>query len=404
MQYGELISRLTYQRVNPSWTLAQLLWLKEREPETWSRLRRVLVTKDYVRYRFTGTYQTDTYDAIGTQLYDVRARDWSQELCDILGFPLDRLPPVSSAWSLAGTLQPDAARDTGLLSGIPVAVGSGDTVMEAYAVRAVDPGQCIVKLGSAACVNVVTSQPHPMPSSLTYVHVVPGRWFTIMATNSGASTHRWFGETFLGDATEPDSIPDAIERLAASAPPGCEGLLFHPYLMGERSPHWDPHLRGDLVGIGAHHELRHFARAILEGVAFSVRDCARALDELPESVIDRRLTGGGAQSAVWRQILCDILGHALTHARARDAAFGSALLAGVAAGLFPDWRPALAACPVDEERLEPDPGVHALYDEYFDVYCDVARDLVRHSHRLADLADSGPTAVEMGATRADQEA
>jgi len=389
-QYGERIFEISYQRVNPSWTLTQLLWLKENEPRVWSQVRRILVTKDYVRNRFTDTYQTDLYDAIGTQLYDVGANRWSEELCDFLGFPVTWLPSVSPATAVAGGLLPAAARATGLRSGIPVAVGSGDTVSEALGVGVVDPGQCIVKLGTAACVNLVTAEPHPSLKGLTYHHVIGGRWFSIMATNSGASTMRWFRDTFcrleVSQAQSQNvSAYELISRLAADAPAGCEGLMFHPYLMGERSPYWDPRLRGDFVGISARHLVRHFARAILEGVAFSIRDCFEAAEELGQPVTECCLSGGGAKSPLWRRIICDVLGQSLIKPSG-DASLGSALLSGIAVGLFSDWRTAVATCTRVEDVLRPDPDAHALYDDYFDVYRAVTHDLVVHNHRLVDLA------------------
>lgn len=390
--HGGRIFDLTCQRVNPSWTLTQLLWLKENEPEVWSRLRQILVTKDYARYRLTGGYQTDGYDAIGTQLYDVKNDSWSAELCDLLGFPVAWLPTVAPAHSIAGGLTPKAARDTGLLAGTPIAIGSGDSVVEAFGVGAIEPGQCLVKLGTAANVNLVTAQLLPSPKSLTYRHVVDGCGFTITATNSGAATMRWFRDVFchheaIRAEAEGVSVYGLIEALASEAPPGCEGLLFHPYLMGERSPYWDPQLRGDFVGISARHRLNHFARAILEGVAFSIRDCLAAVEALGQPITERRLLGGGSKSPLWRQILCDVLGQPLLKPAVDDAAFGAALLAGVAVGVFADWRSAVGNCVEVEQILQPDGEAHARYDDYFEVYRAIARDLSMHSHRLAELAE-----------------
>ena len=390
-EYGERIFEITHQRVNPSWTLTQLLWLKENEPEVWARLRQVLVTKDYVRYRLTGLYQTDLYDAIGTQLYDVRGGGWSAALCALLGFPADWLPDVHPARAIAGPLSAEAAHDTGLPRGAPVAVGSGDSVVEAFGVGAIEPGDGIVKLGTAANVNLVTAQAQPSAQSLTYCHVVEGRWFTITATNSGASTMRWFRDTFCRYQAEQAqaqniSVYELIGQLAADVPPGSEGLLFHPYLMGERSPYWDPRLRGDFVGISARHHLGHFARAMLEGVAFSLRDCLEAVGQLGQPINKLSLLGGGAKSSLWGQILCDVLGRPLHKPAVQDASFGAALLAGVAVGIFDDWASAVAGCVEVAETLHPNQAVQAIYNDYFALYREITADLTIHSHRLADLA------------------
>ncbi len=389
-QQGERIYAISYCRVNPAWTLAQLLWLKEAAPETWSKLRRILVTKDYVRYRFTGLYQTDIYDAIGTQLYDVEKDRWSVELCGLLEQGTDWLPPIAPASGVSGALLPEAARDTGLPVGLPVAVGSGDSVVEAFGIGAVRPGQGILKLGTAANVNLVTAQPCPTPKSITYRHVVDEHWFTITATNAGASTMRWFRETFCRAEAEQAlaqgiDVYELIERFSHGAPAGSQGLIFHPYLNGERSPHWDPYLRGDFIGINRQHSMNHFARAVLEGVAFSLRDCFRVVESLGQSIEQLYLIGGGAKSKLWRQILCDVLGRPLTKPSVEDAAFGAAVLAGVAVGVFPDWEAAARQCAQVETMVHPDPTAHALYNEFFEIYCAITRDMTGHYHSLAQL-------------------
>jgi len=391
---GAQIFDISYAQVNPSWTLAQLLWLREEAPETWAKLRHILVTKDYVRYRFTGLYQTDVYDAIGTQLYDVRANQWSAELCDLVGFPVSYLPTVLPAGQIAGGLTAEAARDTGLMVGTPVAVGSGDSVVEALGIGVIAPGQCIVKLGTAANVNVVLAQAQPSRQAITYRHLVEPYWFTITATNSGASTMRWFRETFCRAESERAeaagvSVYDLIEDLSAGAPPGADGLLFHPYLNGERSPYWNPYLRGDFIGISASHTMQHFARAVLEGVAYSIRDCFEVVQGLGQPIRSLSLIGGGAKSALWRQILCDVLGRPLLKPAVEDAAYGAALLAGVAAGVFPNWQTAARTCARLETTLTPDMDLHDLYTERFALYRAITRVLTPHYHALHERSRTG---------------
>ncbi len=387
--YGDRIQEISCCRVNPSWTLTQLLWLKEHEPALWQKLRRILVTKDYVRYRFTGIYQTDVYDAIGTQLYDVMENCWSAELCGLIGLPVDWLPLVTRATQISGGLTEATARDTGLCAGTPVAVGSGDSVVEAFGIGVVQPGDGLVKLGTAANVNLVTVRPLPSTQTITYRHVVEPCWFSITPTNSGASTMRWFRDTFCRYESEQASksgisVYELIDELAHGTSPGSEGLLFHPYLMGERAPYWDPLLRGDFVGIRAGHRLGHFARAILEGVAFSIRDCLAVVEGLGQPVHKLYLIGGGIKSKTWRQILADVTGQRLFKPTVEDAAYGSALLAGVAVGVFPDIH---TAPPVQIEAIiEPNPAYRSLYDSLYVIYRDITRDLTSHSHRLATLS------------------
>ncbi len=380
--HGAHIFAITGQRVNPSWTLSQLLWLKENELLLWSKLRRVLATKDYVRYRLTGEYATDAFDAIGLQLYDLQAGAWSSEMCALLDFPVEWLPTVRPAFGLGGALLPEAATATGLRTGTPVAVGSADVTVEALGIGAVEPGSAIVKLGTAGNINLVTAVPRPSARTLTYRHVTGHLGFTIAATNSGTGAMSWFRDTFF----DADTSFATLSELAAEAPAGAAGLLFHPYLRGERSPHWNPHLRGNFVGIGAHHTLAHFARAVMEGVAFSLRDCRDAVQSLGEPVMSYRLVGGGSRSPLWRQIMADVLGAPLVVPAAEDATYGAALLAGVAAGVFADWPEALATCIREEAVIPPDAETHELYSEYFDLFRDVTRDMAAHDRRLVALA------------------
>ncbi|MCC6802853.1 MAG: xylulokinase, partial [Anaerolineae bacterium] len=389
-EHGERIFALTATRANPSWTLAQLLWLKENQPTVWSRLRRILVTKDYVRYRLTGVYQTDIYDAIGTQLYDLYHDGWADELCALLSFDPDHLPPVAHPVIVSGWLRDTAARDTGLVAGTPVAVGSGDSVVEAFGIGAAAPGDCIVKLGTAANVNLVTAVPCPSHQTITYRHLTGSHWFTITPTNSGASTMRWFRDTFCRYEVDQAAqrgigVYQLIDELALGAPVGSGGLLFHPYLMGERAPYWDPDLRGDFVGVRAHHRLNHFARAVLEGVAFSIRDCLQVVEALGQPIRSFRLIGGGAKSRLWQQIMADVLGQPLLKPAVEDAAFGAALLAGVAVGVFSDAGGAAQACAQVEQIIEPDAAAHAFYDRSFELYRAIALDMAAYNHRLAQI-------------------
>ena len=208
---GDRLFELTYQRANPSWTLSQLLWLRENEPSVWSKLSRIMVTKDYVAYRFTGSYHTDQYDAFGTQLYDIKANTWSEELCGFLGFNTNNLPTVLPPTSITGVLHKEAARDTGLIIGTPVAVGSGDSAVEAFGSGIIQPGQGVVKLGTAANVNLITSQPRPSSETITYRYILQNLWFSIAATNSGH-----------GHASVvPRCIQPAGSSLGPAAWPGC---------------------------------------------------------------------------------------------------------------------------------------------------------------------------------------
>lgn len=232
--------------------------------------------------------------------------------------------------------------------------------------------------------SLVTPSPLPDLRTLTYPHLFNGRGLTIGATNSGTATFRWFRERFF-----PGKSFEQLVELAATVDPGAGGLIFHPYLMGERTPHWDPDLRGDFVGIGSHHTASHFARAIMEGVAFSLRECSETVESLGVAAVQRKLPGGGSKSSLWGQILADVLGQTLVKPGVEDAAFGAALLAGIAAAVFPDWSCAVQSCVRDVGTIETDEQAKAFYEAYYEEYRGITRDLREHSHRLAFLSSRG---------------
>jgi xylulokinase len=386
---GARIFEITGQRMHPSWTLPQLLWLKENEPGVWSSLAQVLVTKDYVRQRLTGDNLTDDYDAVGTMLCDLQTGAWSEEICDYLRLPTRLLPQIREAGSLAGSLSAQGARDTGLLAGTPVAVGSGDSVVEAFGAGALEPGDCLIKLGSSANVDLVTRQPMPSPKTITYPYFIDHLGFTVAATISGASSWRWFREQACTPAGGEARFAEVeLMKWASAVPAGSEGLLFHPYLMGARVPYWDSSLRASFLGASTRHTLGHFARAVLEGVAFSLRDCLGAVEELGEKAVRFKLLGGGAYHPLWRQIICDVLGQPLSRPEIADASVGAALLAGRAIGAFADWQTAARVCRQSEEIIEPNQQAHAVYRKMFEVYRQSVGPLQAIAMQLRGIAEA----------------
>ncbi|MDF2926909.1 MAG: xylB [Paenibacillaceae bacterium] len=332
-----LILEQAYHEPDTIWTLPQLMWVKEREPDIWSRVKRLLFAKDYVRYLLTGVYATDYIEAEGSMLFDCRNKCWSPELCGIPGLAVDLLPPVMSPMDQAGTITARAAGDTGLAPGTPVICGTTDTALEVLAAGAVRPGQMTVKLATAGRICVITDRPVTGRHLITYSHVVPGLSYPGTATKSCAASYRWYRDVFGGEYAR-------LNDEAAAAPPGCDGLFFHPYLNGELTPYADPGLCGSFVGIRAGHTRSHFSRAVLEGVAFSLLDCLHELERMGIPYRQQAvIIGGGASSPLWRQITADVLGIALEEKSRSDSSLGGAMLAGVAAGFFPDLEAGLRA-------------------------------------------------------------
>lgn len=357
-RYGDLIERQTLHSPDTIWTLPQLMWVRENEPEIWKKTRRILFAKDYVRHLLTGDFVTDYIEAQGSMLFDCGKSEWSEELCGIAGIDISCLPPVIRPTDIAGTVTKQAAKETGLAEGTPVLCGTTDTAMEVFASGAVKKGQMTVKLATAGRICVVTDRAYPHRHLVNYSHIQEGLWYPGTATKSCAASLRWYRDTFGGDYKE-------LDKMAAEIPPGCDGLVFHPYLNGELTPHADPLLRGSFVGVSASHTAAHFTRAVLEGVAFSLLDCKNTLEEIgiphEESAA---IIGGGAESPLWRQIVSDALGITLKKQENSDSSFGAAMLAGVATGFFEDEAAALLKCTKTVSKTVPMTDYSKFFKRY----------------------------------------
>ena len=375
-KHGEKIFRTAYQTPAPTWTLPQLLWLQRNEPEVLPRTAHVMFVKDYVRWRLTDRWCTDTIEAQGTLLFDMANTRWSDELCALAGIRPPILPPLVAPTDVVGKVTADAATEFGLPEGVPVVAGTSDSAVEDYAAGAIEPGSSILKLATAGNVNIMTSAPHPHPRTLTYSHVVPGMWYTVVATNTAALAQRWFRDHFCaGEVAESArsgrKVYAIMDEEAATSPPGANGLFFHPYLQGERAPYWDPDLRASFVGATMRHTRADFIRALLEGVVFSLRDCFRTIAEMALPVTEFRLIGGGAKSALWTQIAADVFGREIIVPQGCDASFGAALLAGVGVGTFPDEKSAVRTCLKENGPFRPDAEARKHYAAMTPLYYEI---------------------------------
>jgi xylulokinase len=326
----------------PGFTAPKLLWVRQHEPAVYARIARVLLPKDYVRYRLTGAFATDVSDAGGMLLLDLARRAWSHEVLAALDLPLAWLPQVFEGTAVTGTLTPDAAAATGLHAGTPVVAGGGDQAAQAVGVGAVRPGVVALTLGTSGVVFASCDTPLVEASGRVHAfpHAVPGRWHLMGVMLSAAGSLRWYHDTFAAPTDY-----DALLAEAVAVPMGCEGLTFLPYLSGERTPHADPHVRGAFVGLTLHHTRAHLTRAVLEGITFGLRDNLALLAAMGLPAPDEvRLSGGGTRNPHWRQLIANILAHPLVTVQTTEgAAFGAALLAGVGTGVWPDVEAACAA-------------------------------------------------------------
>jgi xylulokinase len=347
----ERLIELTCNPALPNFTLTKLLWVREHEPEIFAKIAHVLCPKDYVRYRLTGEFAMDMQEASGTLLLDVANRRWSAEVAEAAGIPMGWLPRLFEGPEICARISTAGAGATGLAAGTPVAAGAGDQGAGAVGMGILAPGSVSATIGTSGVVFAATDSPikDRLGRLHTFCHAAPGRWHVMGVTNGAGLSLRYFRDTFA-----PEISYDELSALAGEAPAGSEGLMWAPYLFGERTPHLDPEARAAFVGITASHTRGHFVRALLEGVAFSLRDTFTLFRELGVPVKAIRLGGGGARGALWRQIQADVYGHPVELLEAEEGgAFGAALLAGTGIGVWASVEAACAATVRVAETISP---------------------------------------------------
>ncbi|MBN1567689.1 MAG: xylulokinase [Acidobacteria bacterium] len=368
---AELLIKLTCNPALPNFTLTKFLWVQKNEPENWRRVRSVMLPKDYVRFRLTGSRAIDVADASGTLLLDVANRRWSDRILEAAEIDRSLLPALHESPDVCGEVSAAGARETGLKQGTPVVAGAGDQAAGATGMGIVTPGAVSATIGTSGVVFAATDRPALDAKGRlhTFCHAVPGRWHVMGVTQAAGLSLRWFRDRFGAGA---DDGRDPYERLtsdAAKVPSGSEGLLWAPYLMGERTPHLDPNARGALIGLTASHTRGHIIRAILEGVAFSLRDSFTLFQEMKVPVKSIRLGGGGARSPLWRQIQADVYGHEVEIVEAEEgAAYGAALLAGVGAKMWSSVDEACNATVRVARRIAPQPEAVQQMNKSYSAY------------------------------------
>ena len=367
----ERIIGLTCNPALPNFTLTKFLWVRENEPANWSRVRSVMLPKDYVRFRMTGERAIDMADASGTLLLDVAQRRWSAQMLDATGIDERLLPALYESPEVCGRVSAAGAEATGLKAGTPCVVGAGDQAAGATGMGIVKPGAVSATIGTSGVVFAATDQPAPDPQGRlhTFCHAIPGRWHVMGVTQAAGLSLRWFRDQFGSGAGDGRDSYERLTEEAATVAAGCQGLLWTPYLMGERTPHLDPNARAALVGLTASHTRAHVIRAILEGVAFSLRDSFTIFEETRVPVRSIRLGGGGARSKLWRQVQADVYGHEVEEVEAEEgAALGAAILAGVGAQVWPSVDTACDAVVRVATRVVPDQTSVAVMNKNYAAY------------------------------------
>lgn len=345
---ADRVIQLTGNPVLAGFTAPKLLWVRQNEPEVFNQIESVLLPKDYVRYRLTGGRFTDVSDASGTSLFDVANRRWSQEMIDAVGVRRSWLAEATESPEVSSAVNRDGAREMHLAAGTPVVGGAGDQAAQAVGTGIVSEGPVSATLGTSGVVFAASNAYRVEPAGKlhAFCHAVPGMWHLMGVMLSAGGSLRWYRDT-LCDGEKRQAASSGIDpyeimtEAAAAAPAGCEGLLFLPYLTGERTPHADPQARGVFFGLTLRHTKAHLTRSILEGVAFGLRDSLELMKGLGLDPTEVRTSGGGARSPLWRRILADVFDCAIATVNVTDgAAYGAALLAGVGAGAFSSVRDA----------------------------------------------------------------
>jgi len=368
----------------PGFTAPKLLWVRQHEPEVYTQIRHVLLPKDYIRYCLTGELATDVSDASGTLLFDVANRCWSRAMLAALDIEEAWLPKVYESADVSGYITVTAAEGTNLATGTPVVGGAGDQAAGAVGSGIVQSGVLSAALGTSGVVFASTDQPQIKSGSglHAFCHAVPGKWHLMGVMLSAAASLQWFRNSFA----ESDSY-EALTELAAGIEPGSEGLLFLPYLMGERTPYPDPDARGAFIGLNIRHKKDHLVRAVLEGVAYGLRDSLELIKELGVEASEIRVSGGGAKSVLWQQILASVFKIPVTMVNSSEGpAYGAALLAGVGVGIYPTVEEACQKTINVESRLEPLAHEAELYDRLYGLYQSLYPRLKGTMHDLTAIA------------------
>lgn len=362
-------------------TAPKILWVRNNEPAVFERTEHILLPKDYLRYLLTGEFATDRAGASGTILFDLAERDWSRAIVKELGIPNDWLPKTHEGPEVTGALTAKAADATGVAAGTPVFAGGGDQSANAVGVGAVSPGIIAMSIGTSGVVFAPTATPaiEPMGRLHAFCHCVPDTWSLMGVMLSAAGSLQWFRDELAPDRSFPE-----ISAMAASVPAASNGLFFLPYLSGERTPHPDPLARGAFVGLTVRHERRHMARSVMEGVAFGLKDSAELISAATD-VGEVRVSGGGASSPAWLQIVADVMNLPLRVVGTEEAAaHGAALLAATGAGAFGSVTEASSYAVEVGVPIEPTRNA-AIYADAYGTYRDLYPALRAAFHRSARL-------------------
>ncbi|MCR4943667.1 MAG: xylulokinase [Clostridium sp.] len=372
----EKLIKITGNPAMTGFTLSKLLWVRNNEPENYNNIKKILLPKDYIRFKLTGSFATEVSDASGMQMLDINTRNWSYELLDELKIDKNILADVYESVVISGHVTQEAADLTKLEAGTPVVGGAGDQAAGAIGNGIVTEGVISTVIGTSGVVFASTDTPKfdKLGRVHTLCHAVPNMWHVMGVTQGAGLSLNWFKKTFGTEeineskATGKD-VYDILTEEAAKSKPGANGIIYLPYLMGERTPHLDPNVKGAFLGVSLINNHDDFVRSILEGVSFSLKNCLDIIEGMDVKIEDIRISGGGAESEVWRKILADIFQYSLTTIKASEGpALGVAILAGVGTGIYNSVEEACNKIIKGGAKVEPDESLKKVYDEVYALY------------------------------------
>ena len=388
--------KLTNNQMLPGYTGGKIIWLRENEPKNYEKLRNILNPKDYIRYRMTGEHATEVSDASGTGLFNVRERQWSYPLLELLDISKDLLPMCYESPEVSGSLLDSVAAELGLPAGTPVAGGGGDAVVQTTGTGLVEPGILGTTIGTAGIAAMALDQCYDNPEGKLQVFCnnMPDKWHTMGVTLAGGGSLRWIRDMLGGAENEVSrwlgkDVYELLTDEAAMAEPGSEGLLFLPYLIGERCPHPDPKARGGFIGLTLRHNRCSILRSVLEGVIFSLKDVAKLIEEMGLDITQVRTSGGGAISNLWRQIHADVFNSEVmtVSGSSEGGAYGAALVAGAGTGVWSSVEEAAQVVKA-ESTTQPNPKNIDIYDRLYQIYSNLYHSLKATFDQLAALYSS----------------
>jgi len=365
----EKLIEITANPALEGFTAGKILWVQQNEPEVYAKCRHILLPKDYIRYRLSGVFATDASDASGTQLLYIAKRDWSEEVCQALDIDMTMLPKVYESPDATGYLQAEVAAEVGLNAGIPIAGGGGDNACAAIGTGVCREGKAFTTIGTSGVVFAHTNDLHIDKKGRihTFCCAVPGAWHVMGCTLAAGLSLNWFKTQLAGEYSYPE-----LDKLCEDLPIGADDLIYLPYLMGERSPILDAHSRGVFFGLSAIHTKVHMARAVMEGVAYSLYNCLEVLRENHIECSDMAFCGGGAKSDFWRKMFTDVYGVPVKLMQSSEGAvLGAAILGGCAAGVYASVEEGCEKAVRDGAVCQPDSERHAAYMHYYDIYRDL---------------------------------